>query len=303
MLMTMSGRHLLTLEELTAEEIHLLLAETSKLKGKILDLARGRTLALLFRKPSTRTRVSFEVAMNQLGGHTLFLSAAESQLARGESIKDTARVLGRYVDVIAMRTYAQAEVEELAQEAGVPVINALTDRYHPMQVLADLKTVEEHKGRLEGLTYAFVGDGNNMCNTWILAQAILGLDLRVACPPGFGPDPEVLALPSVAQHPPTLVEDAAAAVEGADVIITDTWISMGEEADAERRQATFLPYQVNAALLAHAAPQHIFLHCLPAHVGEEVTEEVLYGPHSVVFDEAENRLHVQKAWLAAVLPA
>lgn len=299
--MTLAGRHLLTLAELSRTEIEEVLNQAAVMKGKIYDSARGATLALIFRKPSTRTRVSFEVAMHQLGGHAIFLSAAETQLARGESIKDTAKVMSRYVDVIAMRTYEQAEVEELAAESSIPVINALTDTFHPMQVLADLRTVLDHKGRLEGLTYAFVGDGNNMANTWIVAAAILGLELRVATPESFGPDPSVLALPIVAEHPPILLSDPREAVRGADVLITDSWVSMGDEADAKVRRQVFSPYQVNQQLSALAQKDHIFLHCLPAHVGEEVTAEVLYGPHSVVFDEAENRLHVQKAWLAAVL--
>jgi len=299
--MTFAGRHLLTLAELSREEIYEVLEWSRLLKGKISHELAGRTLALIFRKPSTRTRVSFEVAMHQLGGHTVFLSAAESQLARGESIKDTARVMSRYVDVIAMRTYAQEEIEELARESRVPVINALTDMYHPMQVLADLRTVLDHKGTLEGLTYAYVGAGNNMSHTWILAASILGLELRVASPPGFGPSPDVLGLPEVAKHPPLLLEDPEEAVRGADVVVTDTWVSMGQEDTEAERRRVFGPYQVNPALVSLAAPDHIFLHCMPAHVGEEVTEEVLYGPNSVVLDEAENRLHVQKAWLAAVL--
>jgi ornithine carbamoyltransferase len=300
-LMTFTGRHLLTLAELSRDEIYEILERSQAMRGRLSDALFGRTLALIFRKPSTRTRVSFEVAMHQLGGHAIFLSAAESQLARGESIKDTARVMSRYVDVVAMRTYDQAEVEELARESRVPVINALTDMFHPMQVLADLRTVMDHKGRLEGLTYAYVGAGNNMSHTWIVAAAILGLDLRVASPQGFGPHPAVLRLPEVEAHPPTLLEDPREAVSGADVIVTDTWVSMGQEADEEARRRVFGAYQVNGRLASLAHPEHVFLHCMPAHVGEEVTEEVIYGPHSVVLDEAENRLHVQKAWLAAVL--
>jgi ornithine carbamoyltransferase len=299
-MLTLTGRHLLSLAELAPAEIHDVLARAARLRHRHLTLANGRTLAMIFRKPSTRTRVSLEVAMTQLGGQSIFLSAETTQLARGESIADTARVLGRYVDVIAMRTFAHAEVEELAEASPVPVVNALTDRYHPLQVLADLRTVLDHKGRLDGLVYAYVGDGNNMCRTWIVAAARLGLELRVATPPGYAPT-DLLSHPLVAAHPPHLVEDPKAAVAGADVVITDTWVSMGDEAEAEARRAVFAPYQVNARLLAAAAPDHIFLHCLPAHVGEEVTADVIYGPHSVVLDEAENRLHVQKAWLASIL--
>lgn len=300
MLATLTGRHLLTLEELTAPEIHDLLALAQDLRGKTLSVLSGRTLGLLFTKPSTRTRVSFEVAMNQLGGSSVFLASADSQLSRGEPIRDTARVLGRYVDVIACRLHDHHEAEVLAEESGVPVVNALTDLYHPTQVLADLLTVLDKKGTLEGLTYAYIGDGsNNMAHTWILAQAILGLDLRIASPAGFTPMPAVLE--KVADHPPTVLKDPLEAVDGADVIITDTWVSMGDEDEADLRREVFAPYQVNPTLLGSAKPGHIFLHCLPAHQGEEVTEEVLYGPASAVWDEAENRLHSEKALLYAIL--
>ncbi len=301
MLSQKTHRQLLALDELDAEEIHGLLATAVALKGQKLKLAEGQMLGLLFTKPSTRTRVSFEVAMAQLGGQSLYLSAEATHLSRGESLAHTARVLGRYLDVIAMRTHAHEDVELMAEESGIPVVNALTERFHPMQVLADLLTVQTAKGALEDLTYAYVGDGNNMANTWVLAQAGLGLDLRIATPPGFAPDPAVLDRPVVKSHPPMLCEDPLAAVSGADVVITDTWVSMGMEEEATVRRTLFAPYQVNAALMSHAAKGAIFLHCLPAHLGEEVTEEVLEGPQSAVWDEAENRLHVQKAWLATVL--
>ena len=300
MLATLTGRSLLTLEELSAPEIHDVLALSQDLRGRPLQALVGRTLGLLFTKPSTRTRVSFEVAMNQLGGSSVFLASQDTQLSRGESIRDTARVLGRYVDVIACRCHDHREVEVLAQESGVPVLNALTDLYHPTQVLADLLTVLERKGTLQGLTYAYIGDGsNNMAHTWILAQKILGLDLRVASPQGFRPKAAVLE--AVKGHPPVVLADPFEAVTGADVVITDTWISMGDEDESDLRRATFAPYQVNDALLAEAKPGVMFLHCLPAHVGEEVTEAVLYGPTSAVWDEAENRLHTEKALLYAVL--
>ncbi|MHB1842443.1 MAG: ornithine carbamoyltransferase [Sulfobacillus sp.] len=301
MLSTKTHRHLLALDELTAPEIRQLLATAIALKGHRLQLAQGQVLGLLFTKPSTRTRVSFEVAMAQLGGQSMFLSAEATQLSRGESLAHTARVLGRYLSVIAMRTHAQQDVDLVAAESGIPVINALTERFHPMQVLADLLTVQCAKGQLEGLTYAYLGDGNNMANTWVLAQAILGLELRVATPPGFAPHPAVLSRPQVVSHPPQLYTDPLAAIEGADVVITDTWVSMGMEEEAIERARLFAPYQVNAALMSHAASDAMFLHCLPAHVGEEVTEDVIEGPHSAVWDEAENRLHVQKAWLATLL--
>jgi len=300
---TLTQTHLLSLAELSAGEIHALFDLAHDLKGRTLSLAAGKTLGLVFTKPSTRTRVSFEVAMNQLGGHTVFLAADATQLSRGEPMRDTARVLGRYVDAIAMRTHHHADVEILAAESGVPVANALTDLYHPTQVLADLLTVRDARGSLENLTVAWVGDGNNMCHTWILAQAILGFTLKVAAPPAFRPKATVLCHPLVEAHPPLLLTDVDDAVAGADVVTTDTWVSMGDEDDGEWRREVFAPYQVNEALMATAARDALFLHCLPAHAGEEVTEEVLYGPRSVVWDEAENRLHVQKAWLAAVLTA
>lgn len=303
MVQTLVGRNLLTLDELSDTELQDVLAKASSMRGRRSVAAQGRTLAVIFKKPSTRTRVSFEVAMFQMGGHAVILPAHETQLARGESTRDTAMVLGRYVDAIAMRTYRQEDVQELADASPVPVINALTDSFHPTQVLADLLTVLDHKGSLQNLTYAYVGDGNNMANTWIMAQAVLGLSLRVATPKGFGPGAAVLDHPLVTRHPPHLTDDPREAVDGADVIITDTWVSMGDESDAEVRQEAFREFQVSQDLTRLADPDYIFLHCLPAHVGEEVTPEVLYGPHSVVFDEAENRLHVQKAWIAAVFGA
>ncbi len=297
---TKTSFHLLRLDELSAAEIGELLSEAQRTRGQRSEEARGRVLGLLFTKPSTRTRVSFEVAMAQLGGQSVFLSSETTQLSRGESLAHTARVLGRYLDAVAMRTHRQEDVELVAAESRIPVVNALTERFHPMQVLADLLTVSSRRGQLHGLTYAYVGDGNNMANTWILAQGVLGLDLRLATPPGFGPDPTVLAAPAVRRHPPTLLADPKEAVRGADVVITDTWVSMGMEAEAADRIRLFAPYQVNAALMALADPDAVFLHCLPAHVGEEVTAEVIEGPQSAVWDEAENRLHVQKAWLRAL---
>jgi ornithine carbamoyltransferase len=259
-----------------------------------------KTIALIFAKSSTRTRVSFEVGTIELGGHPLFLSSRDIQLGRGEPIRDMARVLSRYVDGIMIRTFAHADVEELARFATVPVINGLTDLMHPCQVLADLLTMRESVGGWEGKTVAWVGDGNNMANSWLDAAGVLGFELRLACPEGYEPDHEIFnrnkGLTKV-----LITEDPEEAVDGAHVVTTDVWASMGQEAEAEGRRQAFLGYQVDAALLGQADPKAIFLHCLPAHRGEEVTEEVLEGPQSRVWDEAENRLHVQKALMAMLL--
>jgi ornithine carbamoyltransferase len=259
-----------------------------------------KTIALIFAKSSTRTRVSFEVGTIELGGHPLFLSSRDIQLGRGEPIRDMARVLSRYVDGIMIRTFAHADVEELARFATVPVINGLTDLLHPCQVLADLLTMREAVGGWEGKTVAWVGDGNNMANSWMHAAGVLGFELRLACPEGYEPDRGIFernkALTRI-----LITEDPEEAVAGAHVVTTDVWASMGQEAEAEGRRQAFLGYQVDGALLRLADPKAIFLHCLPAHRGEEVTEEVLEGPQSRVWDEAENRLHVQKALLAMLM--
>lgn len=260
----------------------------------------GKTIGLLFRRPSTRTRVSFEVAALELGAHSIYMTEEQTQISRGETIGDTARVLSRYLDALVVRTGPHAELEEFAQAATVPVINALTDRFHPCQVLADLKTIREVKGSLQDIQVAYVGDGNNMLQEWIVAAAQLGITLRAATPVGYGPNPDVLALDLVQAFPPELSNDPLAAVCGADVVITDTWVSMGQDGTEQKLKA-FGPFQVDSALMAEAAPGAIFMHCLPAHRGEEVTDEVLMGPQSVVFREAENRLHVQKALLLALL--
>ena len=306
----LSGRDFLTLADFTPDELAALLALALARKrdwqaGRAGEPLYGKTLAMIFEKPSTRTRVSFEVGMQQLGGRVLNLSPRDMQLSRGETLADTARVLSRYVDGIMVRAYSHATVQELADAADVPVINGLTDLYHPCQIMADLLTILERKGRLEGLTVAFVGDGNNVAHTWLLGAAQFGLRLRLACPPGYEPLPEVLDLArSLARQTGAELEvlhDPVAAVRGADVVYTDVWTSMGQEAEAEERRRAFAPYQVNGRLVAHAAPGYLFMHCLPAHRGEEVTGEVIDGPHSVVFDQAENRLHAQKAILLALL--
>jgi ornithine carbamoyltransferase len=256
----------------------------------------GRVLALVFEKNSTRTRVSFDIAMRQLGGSVLILDSASSQLGRGESIADTARVLSRMVDGIMLRTDDHAKIEEMARHATVPVINGLTDKSHPCQIVADLLTVIEHGKALPGLEVAWFGDGNNVLHSILEAAGLMKFNVRVATPAGYEPDPAFVELARAGGAQVTLTQDAAEAARGADVIVTDTWISMGQ-AHAEAKLAAMAPYQVNAALMALAKPDAVFLHCLPAHVGEEVSEEVFEGPQSVVFDEAENRIHAQKSVL------
>ncbi len=295
-------KHFLAIPDLARDELLGLLglAERMRRGAYAARPLAGRTLAMLFTKSSTRTRVSFEVGTFQLGGHALFLSGRDVQLGRGEPVADTARVLSRYADGIMIRTFAHAEVEELARHAGVPVINGLTDFLHPCQVLADLLTIRQHLGGVEGRRVAWVGDGNNMANSWLDAAYRLGFDLALACPEGYEPDVVLLErAQSVARV--TLVRDPREAVEGADVVSTDVWASMGQEEEQEQRARVFARYQVDTPLMARAAPDAIFLHCLPAHRGEEVTAEVIDGPRSRVWDEAENRLHVQKALMAALI--
>ncbi len=257
---------------------------------------KGRVLALVFEKNSTRTRVSFDIAMRQLGGSVLILDSGSSQLGRGETIADTARVLSRMVDGIMLRTDDHAKIEEMARHATVPVINGLTDKSHPCQIVADLLTVIEHGKSLPGLEVAWFGDGNNVLHSILEAAGLFKFNVRVAVPAGYEPDPAFVALARAGGATVTLTQDAEAAARGADVLVTDTWISMGQ-ADAAGKKAAMAPYQVNAALMALAKPDAVFLHCLPAHVGDEVSEGVFEGPQSVVFDEAENRIHAQKSVL------
>jgi ornithine carbamoyltransferase len=302
-------RHLLRDDDLTPDEQRAVLDLADELKR---DRYRNRALegprpvAVIFDKSSTRTRVSFETGIAQLGGHPLIIDASQSQMGRGETIGDTARVLSRFVDAVVWRTTGQARIEELAAAASVPVINALTDEFHPCQVLADLQTIRERFGRLAGLTLVYLGDGaNNMAHSLLLGGVTAGLHVRVAAPDGFAPDPEVLRDAAKRAEETggsvTLTTDPVAGVAGADVVVTDTWVSMGQEADGLDRRAPFLPYQVNADLLARAAAGAIVLHCLPAHRGDEITDEVLDGPASAAWDEAENRLHAQKALLIWLL--
>jgi len=261
----------------------------------------GKTLGMIFQKSSTRTRVSFEVGMYQLGGYPLFLSANDLQLKRGETVADTARVLSRMVDAIMIRTYAHSEVEELAEHASIPVINGLTDSHHPCQIMADLLTVLEHKKKLKGITVAWVGDGNNVLSSWIEAAPMVGMNLRMGVPKGYEPDKEILKYGlDLAKKEKTgmlLTNDPVEAVKGADVIYTDVWVSMGQDAEKEKKLRDFKDFQINSSLAKHADKDYLFMHCLPAHRGEEVSEEVIDGPHSIIFDEAENRLHAQKAIL------
>lgn len=268
-------------------------------KGELYRPLDGFTAALIFEKPSTRTRVSFEVGVYQLGGHGVYMDTRSSQLGRGEPIKDTARVLSRYVDLIVIRTFGQEKVEELARYSDVPVINALTDEEHPCQVLADLFTIWEYKRKLEGLKVAYLGDGNNMCNSWLIGAAYMGMKFYAATPKGYEPLPKyVEAAKEIAKETGAeivLTNDPVETVKGADVVYTDVWASMGQEEEAEERKKIFLPYQVNSELVKHAKPDFLFMHCLPAHRGEEVTDEIIEGERSVVWDQAENRLHTQKA--------
>ncbi len=257
---------------------------------------KGRVLALVFEKNSTRTRVSFDIAMRQLGGSVLILDSGSSQLGRGETIADTARVLSRMVDGIMLRTDDHAKIEEMARHATVPVINGLTDKSHPCQIVADLLTVIEHGKSLPGLEVAWFGDGNNVLHSILEAAGLFKFNVRVAVPAGYEPDPAFVDMARQGGAMVTLTQDAEAAARGADVLVTDTWISMGQ-ADAAGKKAAMAPYQVNAALMALAKPDAVFLHCLPAHVGDEVSEDVFEGPQSVVFDEAENRIHAQKSVL------
>ncbi len=300
-------RDFLALNQYTKAELDAMFTLTRELKEKQRKriehhLLKGKSVALIFEKSSTRTRVSFEVGVYQLGGQPLFISSGTSQMGRGEPIKDTARVMARYCDGVMIRTYGQEIVEEFARYSTVPVINGLTDLFHPCQIMADLFTVIEHRGGYEGLRFAWVGDGNNMANTWIEAAAIFGFDLTLACPKGYEPDAKVLSwAKEKATSKIVLTDDPREAAKDADVLNTDVWASMGQEAEQKEREKAFAGYQLNEALLDRAAGNCMVLHCLPAHRGEEITDDVIEGPHSAVWDEAENRLHVQKAIMATLM--
>ncbi|MCW4355642.1 ornithine carbamoyltransferase [Hoyosella sp. YIM 151337] len=302
-------RHFLRDDDLTPAEQAEVLALAAQMKLQPFaqrPLEGPRGVAVIFDKNSTRTRFSFEVGVAQLGGHAVVVESRSTQLGRDESLQDTGRVLSRYVDAIVWRTFGQERLEAMAESATVPIVNALSDQFHPCQVLADLQTIAEHKGRLRGLRMTYLGDGaNNMAHSLMVGGVTAGISVTVSAPAGFSPDPAVVeAAHSRAEETGAavaVVADPVAAVSGADVIVTDTWTSMGQEADGLDRIAPFLPYQVNTELLKHANPDAIVLHCLPAHRGEEITDDVMDGPHSVVWDEAENRLHAQKALLAWLL--
>lgn len=306
----LKGKHLLTLADFTGEEIEYLLKEAVKLKAKQKNkephpYLKGKTLAMIFEKASTRTRVSFEVGMHQLGGHALFLSKNDIQMGRGETIQDTAKILSGYVDGIMIRTFAHDIVEQLAAHSSIPIINGLTDDFHPCQVLADLLTIYEEKGYLAGNKLAYIGDGNNMAHSLMIGCAKVGIDCSIAAPIGYEPQASIVekakqiaADTGAAIH---VTNDPKAAVHHADFVYTDVWASMGWEAEQQTREKAFAAYQVNQALMSNAKPNAGFLHCLPAHRGEEVTADIIDGPQSLVFQEAENRLHVQKALLAALL--
>lgn len=305
------GRHLKLVSDFTVEEIEFLFKYTVNLKlrqktGAHHDnLLRGKTLAMIFEKPSTRTRVSFEVGMLQLGGFSLYLSSSDLQLGRGETIADTARVLSRYVDGIMARVYAHNTIEELASHSTVPVINGLSDKAHPCQALADMLTIQERFKSLKGVRMAYVGDGNNVANSLINLASITGVHLTIATPFGYEPDAEIMdeagRRSSESGARIYLTQDPIEAATGVNVVYTDVWASMGQEDEAARRREVLLPYQVSSSLLKVADPDVIVMHCLPAHREEEITNEVIDGPHSVVWDQAENRLHVQKAILALLM--
>ncbi|MGB3634496.1 MAG: ornithine carbamoyltransferase [Rubrobacteraceae bacterium] len=302
----LSGRDCLTLAEFSPEQTRLILDEAVRIKSLQKSRIpyrplRGRTLAMVFQKPSNRTRVSFEVGMYQLGGHALHLSPEEIQIGKRETPGDTGRVLARYIDAIMVRTFDHEELAELAAAADVPVINGLSDTHHPCQALADLITVREAFGAVEGVNIAYIGDGNNVAHSLAIACSLTGANLTIAHPEGHSPAEEVVELAGKLGASPTLTQDPQEAASSAQVVYTDVWASMGQEAEAEERKKKFLPYQVDEELMSLAADDAIFLHCLPAHRGEEVAAEVIDGPQSRVLDQAENRLHAQKALLYLLL--
>lgn len=301
---SLKNRDLLGIADLSKEEIQGLLELAAQLKKGDISLSCNKVLGLLFYKASTRTRVSFSVAMYQLGGQVLDLNPSRTQVGRGEPISDTARVLNRYLDILAIRTFKQEDLEEFAHYCDIPIINALTDLEHPCQILADLQTVQECFGSLEGLTLTYLGDGNNVAHSLLLGCALMGMNVRVATPPGYLPLPEIVTKAQQlagGKSEVIITEDAEAAVKDAQVIYTDVWASMGQEDSADSRIPIFQPYQVNDQLLSHADKDAIVLHCLPAHRGEEITHEVMEGRQSRVWDQAENRMHAQKALMASLL--
>lgn len=299
-------KNVLALSDISKEDFEKFFQRAAELKdrqkkGITENLLAGKTAGLLFDKPSTRTRISFEAAMAQLGGTAIFINAKDTQMTRGEPVKDVARVFSRYLDALVIRTYAQELLEEFAEFSDIPVINALTDMYHPCQVLSDLMTVIECKGGYKDLKIVWVGDGNNVANSWINAAAVLGLNLVLACPQGYLPDETIVANALAKKCGQiTVTSDPAAAAENADVIYTDVWVSMGDK-DGDAKKQVFQPFQVNSAIVNRASKDVIVMHCLPAHRGEEITEDVLEGPNSVAWDQAENKLHMHKAVLEILI--
>jgi ornithine carbamoyltransferase len=305
----LKGKDLLTLADLSREEIDLILGKAREIKGsfrrgELSEDLKWKSIALIFEKPSTRTRVSFGASISQLGGTPLFLSSNELQISRGETLEDTGKVLSQYVSAIVMRTFSQERLERLAEGASVPVINALSDNFHPCQALADLYTVQEHFGSLSGIKIAYVGDGNNVCHSLLLACSKLGVDISVASPEDYKPHPEVVSLAkgeAKGRSQVEIVTESEEAVKEADVVYTDVWASMGQENEYERRKKIFAKYQVNSNLLSKAKSSAIFMHCLPVHRGEEATAEVVDGERSLIWIQAENRLHTQKAILTLLV--
>lgn len=298
--------HLLSLADLSYEELIDILDIASDLKekrarGKTSTGLKNKSLAMIFEKSSTRTRVSFEVAMTELGGHSIYLNYRDIQLGRGESVADTARVMGRYVHAIMARVYKHETLTGLSKYATVPVINGLSDIEHPCQILADLLTIREYKGKFKGLNFSWIGDGNNVCNSAILACALTGMKITVACPEGYEPNSEILNKARDIGGTVNVIRDPLKAAKNADILYTDVWVSMGDEEEYEQRLRDFKPYQINSKLLEQAKHDVMVLHCLPAHRGKEITAEVVDGPNSAVFDQAENRLHAQKALLLKLL--
>lgn len=298
--------HFISIADLSVEEANEILDVADRLKkerreGVIRDYLKNKSLAMIFEKSSTRTRVSFEVGMTDLGGHALYLDPVTMQLGRGETIGDTARILSRYVHGIMIRAKSHSTVVEMARNATVPVINGLDDLEHPCQVLADLMTIRERKGRIKGLKLAWIGDGNNVCNSLILASAMMGMRMSVACPPGYEPDEGIVERARAMRGQIEIMRDPKDAAEGADILYTDVWVSMGDEAEKDKRLKDLMGYQINMGLVKLADKDCIVLHCLPAHRGEEITEDVIQCENSAIFDEAENRLHAQKALLVRLL--
>ncbi len=299
-------KHLISMADLTHDEIIELLdmaedLKEKRLRGKVTDLMKNKSLGMIFEKSSTRTRVSFEVAMCDLGGHALYLNARDMQLGRGETVADTSEVLSRYLYGIIARVYSHETVKQLAEHSSIPVINALSDKEHPCQILADLLTIREYKNKLSDLKYAWVGDGNNVCNSAIIGCALMEMEAVVACPPGYEPDEDIVELARELGGNITITNDPNEAAKDADILYADVWVSMGDEDEREKRLADLAPYQINTELVEQAKTDVIVMHCLPAHRGEEISAEVMDGPHSVVFDQAENRLHAQKALLMKLM--